>query len=329
MERHWTITAGAAGARLDAFLSAQLPFLSRRELADALGAGCFTRNGRPARKGERLAEGDVVRFSGPSARLSDKPIPVATLQVPLIHEDEHLLALNKPAGMDCHGFSGQDKATLANFLIARWPELGGVGKSRWEPGLVHRIDRDTSGLVLVAKSQAVFDELRSQFRRRIVKKIYSALVWGSIAEQGTIAFPLAHDSSDRRKMRAVTAPGKSAAKQKAWPAVTRYRKLVEKKGMSLLQLEMETGVTHQLRAHLASIGHPIVGDALYDVAEQENLGLTRHFLHASELRFIHPVFENVVNLKAALPADLTAVLSRLKIRLDFGRSDRKNDAAVR
>jgi 23S rRNA pseudouridine1911/1915/1917 synthase len=315
VERHWTITAGAAGARLDAFLRAQLPFLSRRELADALAEGCFTTNGRPARKGARLTEGDVVKFSGTSARLSKLPIPNLELRVPVIYEDASLLALNKPAGMDCHGFSGQDDATLANFLVARRPELSKVGNSRWEAGLVHRIDRDTSGLLLVAKHQAVFDALRGQFRRRAIKKIYLALVQGCTAEQGRIAFPLMHDPRDRRKMRAAMAPRKGARKHKVWPALTHYRKLGEHKSLSFLHLEMETGVTHQLRAHLALIGHPIVGDALYSAAEQETFGLARQFLHASELRFMHPVSSKAMSLKAALPEDLRAILTRLKMQL--------------
>lgn len=318
MKRSWRVSAADAGSRLDAFLRAQLPFLSRRELDDALGEGCFTTNDCPVSKGERLAEGDMVQFAGPAVRLSNAPIPNVELSVPVIYEDASWCALNKPAGMDCHGFSGRDDKTLVNFLVARWPELAGVGKSCWEPGLVHRIDRDTSGLVLVAKNQVVFDELRSQFRHRAVKKMYLALVQGSIAKEGTIAFPLAHDLNDRRKMRAVIALRKSALKHKVWPAVTYYRKIGEKKGMSLLQLEMKTGVTHQLRVHLASIGHPIVGDALYNKPEQETLRLSRHFLHASELRFIHPVFRNVVKLQAPLPVDLIAVLSRLKIKLNFG-----------
>lgn len=315
MKRHWTVTAGDAGSRLDAFLRAQLPFLSRRELDEALNERCFTTNGRPARKGDRLAQGDVVEFTGSPVRLSDVPIPNPELRVPLIYEDADLLAVNKPAGMDCHGFSGQDNATLVNFLVARWPELTGVGRNRWEPGLAHRIDRDTSGIVLVAKHQVVFNQLRSQFRHRAVTKKYFALVHGSTPAAGKIALPLAHDREDPRKMRAALAPQKSATGSKAWPAVTHYRKVGEQNGLSFLQLEMETGVTHQLRAHLAFIGHPIAGDLVYGAGGQERLGLARHFLHASELRFSHPVSKTAMTLKAPLPRELNAILKRLKIRL--------------
>jgi 23S rRNA pseudouridine1911/1915/1917 synthase len=313
MERNWTVLCGDAGSRLDALVRAQLPFLSRRELNDALRQGCFTINGRQGRGGDRVAQGDAVKFAGPSAWLSETPIPNPTLRVPVIYEDASLLALNKPSGMDCHGFSGKDAQTLANFLAAGWPELAGVGKNRWEPGLVHRIDRDTSGVVLVAKNQLVFNELRGQFRRRGVKKTYLALVSGSIPAEGTIAFPLAHDPRDRRKMRAVLASQKTVRRAKLWPALTYYRKLAEEEGLSFLQLEMETGVTHQLRAHLASIGHAIVGDTLYGTNVQAPFELQRHFLHASELRFSHPVSRNAMKLEAALPSELGAILTRLKM----------------
>jgi 23S rRNA pseudouridine1911/1915/1917 synthase len=313
MKRHWTISAGDAGLRLDAFLRAQLPFLSRREMDNALSARCFTINGRAARKGERLTQGDVVRFTGSPVRLANAPIANPGLRVPVIYEDAALLALNKPAGMDCHGFSGRDNATLANFLVARWPELTGVGKSRWQPGLVHRIDRDTSGLVLVAKQQAGFDELRAQFRRRAVKKKYLALVQGSTPRQGKIARPLAHDPKDPRKMLPALTSQEGAIGSKVWPALTRYRKVGEQNGLSFLQLEMETGVTHQLRAHLACIGHPIVGDLLYGAAPKKDLGLARHFLHASGLSFCHPVSGKALSLEAPMPRELNAVLKRLKI----------------
>jgi 23S rRNA pseudouridine1911/1915/1917 synthase len=315
MKRHWSISAGDAGLRLDAFLRRQLPFLSRREMANALSARCFRINARTARKGDRLAQGDVVKFTGSPARLARAPIPNPGLHVPLVYEDAAVLALNKPAGMNCHGFSGRDDASLANFLLARWPELIGVGKDRWQPGLVHRIDRDTSGLVLVAKQQAGFDELRAQFRRRAVKKKYLALVQGSTPRQGKIALPLAHDPKDPRKMLPL-APQQGATGSKVWPALTRYRKVGERDSLSFLQLEMETGVTHQLRAHLAAIGHPIVGDLLYGAAPQKGLGLARHFLHASELRFRHPISRKLLSLQAPMPRELNAVLKRLKLQLD-------------
>ncbi len=312
-EGKWTIGDQDADCRLDAFLRARLPFLSRRELDSALREKCFSVNGHPARKGVWLARGDRVEFIGPAARLSAYPPPNPSLAVPVIYETADFLALNKPAGMDCHGFSGRDDATLANFLLALWPELSGIGASRWEPGLVHRLDRETSGLVMVAKTQAAFDELRRQFRNRTVKKRYLALVWGSAAQRGSIRFPIAHDSKDKRKMRAILSPGAQPAKKKIWRAVTDYRKIGERQGLSLLELEMETGVTHQLRVHLAAVDHPVVGDILYGSNRPMTFGLGRHFLHASALQFLHPRSKKLLMLEAPLPAELAALLARIHL----------------
>jgi len=310
-ERCWVVSAGSAGLRLDAFLRAQLPFLSRSELAGALRERYFSVNGRRARKGDRLADGDAVRFAGPPAWLSPVPIPNPQLAVPIVHEDLHLVALNKPAGMNCHSFSGRDVDSLANFLLARWPELSGIGKSRWEPGLVHRLDYETSGLILVAKTQSAFDDLCRQFRRRAVKKKYLALVWGSTARRGEIDFALAHDFKDERRMRVVVASDHRA--RKVWPALTRFRKVCEQRGLSFLELEMQTGVTHQLRVHLAAIDCPIVGDRLYGADRLETFGLRWHFLHAAELQFTHPGAKSPLTLKAPLPEELSAVLARLNM----------------
>jgi 23S rRNA pseudouridine1911/1915/1917 synthase len=313
-DRAWAVSADCAGLRLDAFLRARLPFLSRSELEDALRERFFSLNGRRARKGDRLVAGDTVRFAGPAGWLAPGPIPDRRLAVPVLYEDMHLLALNKPAGMACHGFSGRDNGSLANFLLARWPNLSGIGKNRWEPGLVHRLDRETSGIILVAKTQAAFEDLCGQFRRRAIRKKYLALVWGSTAPQGAVDFPLVHDLKDARKMRSVVVSGPRARKRKVWPALTRFRKVGEHAGLSLLDLEMQTGVTHQLRAHLAGIGHSIVGDRLYGVAGQEFFGLRRHFLHAAQLQFTHPASKSPLLLKAPLPEELSAVLALLKMK---------------
>ncbi|HEY7558265.1 MAG TPA: RluA family pseudouridine synthase [Candidatus Binatia bacterium] len=318
-ERCWAVSADRAGSRVDAFLRAQLPFLSRREVEDALGERYFFVNGRRARKGDRVAKGDVVQFTGPAAWLFPAPIPNPRLAVPVLYEDGHLLALNKPAGIDCHGFSGRDDDSLANFLVARWPALSGIGKSRWEPGLVHRLDRETSGVVLIAKTQAAFDDLRRQFGRRAVKKTYLALVWGSTEAEGTISFSLAHDPDDKRKMQAMVAPGRRGPKRKVWPALTHYRKVGEGRGLSLLELEMKTGVTHQLRAHLAAVAHPILGDVLYGAGRQETFGLRRHFLHAAAMQFMHPASKSSLMLKAPLPAELSTVLVRLRLISGLGQ----------
>jgi 23S rRNA pseudouridine1911/1915/1917 synthase len=313
--RQWSVPDEIRPIRLDAFARRCLPHLSRRQVEDAIRAKLFFINGRIGKKGDRLKARDAFTFQGPDHWLRDAPIPDDQLQVNIVYEDESLLALDKPAGMATHGFSARDQNTLANSLLACQPALAAAGKSRWEPGLVHRLDRETSGLVVVAKTRAAFEHLRRQFRRRQIKKKYWALVWGSPKPEGAVFYPMAHDSSDKSRMRALLAPSGPRKKAKAWTARTRFRKLGEARGLSLLEVEMETGVTHQIRVHLAAIGHPIVGDRLYGAARPERFGLDRHFLHAFYLEFSHPRDGQPVKIETKLPAELETVLGRLGMRI--------------
>ena len=310
----WAVPSDAGEVRLDAFLRKCLPQLSRGALASAIDNKFFLIGGRPGRKGEKLRAGHRVTFRGPQEWLSTQPPPSNQLDVPILYEDAFCLVVNKPAGMATHGFSGKDTQTLANFLVAHRPDFLTVGESRWEPGLVHRLDRETSGLVLVAKTQEAFDNLRLQFRRREVKKTYWALVWGSAAAEGTIEFPIAHDSRDRRRMRALTRVPSKGKEPKSWIALTKFRTLCTKRRMSLVEVEMATGVTHQIRVHLSAIGHPIVGDLLYGAVDSERVGINRHFLHARALEFRHPKDGRRIKVEAGLPEEFQGVLTRLKIK---------------
>lgn len=310
----WVVPSEAGDVRLDAFLRKCLPQLSRRALAGAIDNKFFRIGGRPTRKGEKLKAGQIVTYRGPEKWLFTEPPPAKQLAVPIIYEDASCLVVDKPAGMATHAFSGKDSQTLANFLVAHRPDLLTIGKSRWEPGLVHRLDRETSGLVLVAKTQQAFDELRRQFRRREIKKIYWALVWGESEPAGTISFPIAHDTRDRRRMRVVVRTSAKSRAQRSWKALTGYRALGIGKGMSFLEIDMATGVTHQIRAHLSAIGHPIVGDSLYGAADSKPAGLTRHFLHARLLQFRQPADGRPIRVESELPVDLQEMLRRLKIK---------------
>jgi 23S rRNA pseudouridine1911/1915/1917 synthase len=309
----WSVPAELKSIRLDAFVRRCLPHLSRGAIDKAIGEKLFLVDGRVGKKGQRLSAGDGLVFTGPLHWLADLPQPTVEFDIPVIYEDAALIALDKPAGVATHGFSARDGVTVANFIAARWPELLNVGKSRWEPGLLHRLDSETSGLLLVAKTNIAFDQMRGQFRRRAIRKTYWALVWGDAEAQGEIALPLAHDSRDRRRMR-VTQPSENAQRQRAWPALTRYHKLGAAQGLSLLEIEMATGVTHQIRVHLAALGHGIVGDDLYGAAHEQAFGLQRHFLHAKGLEFTHPSESRVVKLDAPLAPELGEVLRRLGIK---------------
>ena len=329
----WTVSADQNAVRLDAYVRICLPHLSRREAEKAIKSKVFWVNGRPAKKGQRLASGDILSFLGADAWLSGEPLPEAQLDVPIVYEDPHLLVLDKPAGMDTHGFSARYTHTLANFLAARRPEISRIGRSRWEPGLAHRLDRETSGLVLVAKTQRSFEQLRLQFRGRLIKKKYWALVWGKTDREGSITYPIAHDSHDKRRMRAIIHESTVDRSVKSWKALTRFRTFAAAAGLSiphpnplpegeervrvhsLLEIEMETGVMHQIRVHLAAIEHPIVGDTLYGRARPADL--KRQFLHAYHLELRHPQTGRELIVESPLPKELGEVLQRLGLPHPF------------
>lgn len=300
--------------RLDAFIRECLPHLSRRQVDHAIHGGLFSISGRAAKKGDRLAAGECLQFAGPADWLVTSPLAQLELDVPVVYEDSMVLLVDKPGGMATHGFSGRDRGTLANFLLARWPQLVTIGKNRWEPGIVHRLDRGTSGLVVIAKTQAAFECLRLQFHRHQVEKNYRALVWGTTPPAGTITFPLAHARADKQRMLALTQPVRNS-RLRAWKAITRYRRLAQGRGLSLLEITMETGVTHQIRVHLAACGHPIVADPLYGAEGADRFALGRHFLHAYRLNFRHPEDGRSVTVVAELPTELAELLRRLKIAI--------------
>lgn len=311
----WIVPVDQGPTRLDAFVRRCVPHLSLREVRKAIDAGEFRLGDKPGKKGERLSGGEIVTFRGSPALLAPGPLPGWDLNVLILYEDESILVVDKPAGMATHGFSGEASQTLANFLAAKRPSITGVGKSRWEPGLVHRLDRDTSGIVLIAKKQEAFEDLRGQFRRRLVQKRYWALVWGKTKREGVVAYPLVHDRRDRRKMKALVEERVGGAEPRQWQAVTRFRRSGYSQGFSLVTVEMETGVTHQIRAHLAAIGHPIFGDWLYGGDRPQLSGLERQFLHACYLGFRHPESGQQVAFESPLPQELREVLNRLGIKL--------------
>jgi len=309
-DRSWIVPDDAQGIRLDAFVRRCLPHLSVREAQRAIEEGAFCLAGRRGRKGDRLSGGDELLFRGDPHWLATAPPPEPDLGILVRYEDDSVIVVDKPAGIATHGFSGRETRSLANFLAAMRPDLSGVGRSPWEPGLINRLDRGTSGLVLAAKDQAAFEDLRAQSQAGAIKKTYWALVWGITAESGTVAVPLAHDSKDRRKMRPAAQPDESR-RTRVWPAATRFRRRLSAGGFSLLEIEIVRGVTHQIRAHLQSAGHPIAGDPLYGAGRREPFGLGRQFLHARSMEFRHPADGRKVSVDSPLPGDLIRVMAEL------------------
>lgn len=243
-----------------------------------------------------LFPGDRVEFRGDPRYLAEAPIP-AEAELRILFENDALIAVDKPSGMATHGHSGKDDATLANYLLSMRPELAGIGRSRWEPGILHRLDRDTSGIVLAAKQQTTFEQVRRQFEQRTVGKFYRALVRGRTPGEGTVDYPLMHDAVDRRKMRPCMA--QEGAEGRVWAAMTRFRTIRWGYGWSHLEIEISTGVTHQIRVHMRAIGHAVLGDPLY--GDGKSGGWERCMLHAVRLELSHPAGVEDVVIRSPLP----------------------------
>ncbi len=225
-----------------------------------------------------------------------------------MHADAHVVLADKPAGMPSHPLKPGETGTAANALVARFPELASVGAAPREGGLVHRLDIDTSGLLLAARTEPAYAALRAQFGARAVEKGYLALVAGELHAGGEIDVPLAHDPHDPRKVRAASDPEWAEA-HRARPASTRFTPVERRPGFTLVDVEIATGVLHQIRAHLAFIGHPLAGDSLYGGPHLP--GLSRHFLHAARLAFAHPDGTRP-RFDSPLPPDLSSVLEALQ-----------------
>jgi len=269
--------------RLDAFVCQRLPHLSLRRVRALIEEGGCTVNGRRSRKGRIVFSGDVVAFRGDPRYLARVPV-AREPWLTILYEDDWLIAVDKPSGMPTHGHSGKDDATLVNHLLGMRPQLSGIGRGRWEPGILHRLDRDTSGIVLAAKQQGAFGHVRRQFEQP--------------PSDGDIDRPLAHDPLDRRKMRACSAHRADAVR--TWEASTHFWTIGREEAYSLLEVKIATGVTHQIRAHMQTIGHPIAGDPLYGCSRD---GFGRCMLHACRLELQHPEHGTRVVIQSPSPAE--------------------------
>ena len=284
--------------RLDRFLARYLEGCSRRGAHQAIVAGEVTVNGRRAVKAASLSAGDRVEVCGdlgPPRALAANP----GLDLRVVYEDAAVLALDKPAGMPSHALRRTETDTVANFLLARYPEVAGVGGPPLDAGVVHRLDTDTSGVLLAARTPAAYAALRAQFQAGAVRKIYQAVVHGRVVQAGEVHRAIGPAPHNRRKMRA----GERIAGGRA--ALTRYRPLRSLRRYTLLEVEIVTGVRHQIRVHLAAMGHPVAGDTLYGAPP---IRAARHLLHACELGFRHPDGGRWITVRSAAPGDFAALL---------------------
>lgn len=294
MEQYeFKIGSASSRERLDVFLSTQQTEISRSRLKKLIVEGRVTVNGVVRPVGYKVREGDQVTVQVPD------PVPLNTVAEPIpldiIFEDEYLLALNKPAGVVVHPAPGHSSGTLLNALLHHCKDLSGIGGVE-RPGIVHRLDKDTSGLVLVAKTESSHINLAAQFKKREIQKEYLAIVKGNVKkDKGSIHTTIGRHKVHRKKMDARTSNGREAS--------TEYQVIYRCKDWSYLKLWPKTGRTHQIRVHLAYIHHPIIGDQLYG-RKYPNLKMSRQALHAHKLELKHPILGSELSFKAPLPPDM-------------------------
>jgi len=305
--REFIVPAEQSGRRLDVFLARQMPDWSRSQIQRLIRSGLVTVGSRAAGKGgEQVHAQDRIRVQAERKELRATP---EALPLAIVYEDDDLLVVDKPAGMVVHVGAGVKSGTLVNALLHHIGKLSSVG-GELRPGIVHRLDKMTSGLVLVAKNDAAHRQLSEQFKARAVHKTYTVLVHGRAAnESGEIRKPVGRDPVRRTRMK--------VGGLRAREALTRYRVIRRLAHFTLLEAEPQTGRTHQIRVHFSSLGHPIVGDTLYGapakrrVAGREVATLMRTFLHAKSLEFHHPRTGKLLKLEAPLPRELGDFLNAL------------------
>ena len=297
-----TVPRALDGERVDRVV-AFMTGLPRAEVAELVSGGHVRLGGATVEtRSRRVVEGDIVEVDVP-APTDDRPNADPSVDVPVVFDDEQVIVVDKPAGLVVHPGAGQREGTLVHGLLARFPDLAGVGDAH-RPGIVHRLDKGTSGLMVVARTSEALADLTAQLKRRDVERCYLALVLGEVAEgQGVVDAPVGRSARQPTRM-AVTSRGRAARTR--YEVLERYTDPVP---ATLLECRLETGRTHQVRVHLAAIGHPVVGDSRY--GRGDPLSMKRPFLHAHELAFDHPADGTRRRFQSPLPADLEQVRERL------------------
>ena len=297
-----TLYPDLSGERLDAFLARAVPDMTRSAAQRLIEEGCVLRNGKPAKKNDKLNPGDTIEVTIPEPKETE--IVPTDIPLDIVYEDEDVLVINKPKGLVVHPAAGHQEDTLVNgLLFSKAGELSGIN-GELRPGSVHRIDKDTSGLLAVAKNDLAHVMLASQLKDHTMARTYDAIVCGNLKEDsGTVDAPIGRHPSDRKKMCVIARNSKEAVTH--WEVVKRYR------GYTHIRCKLETGRTHQIRVHMAHIGHPILGDTVYGRKKPE-LGQDSQCLHAGALCFRHPRDGRPVMVFAPLPEYFQAVLTKLE-----------------
>ncbi|MCL6447452.1 MAG: RluA family pseudouridine synthase [Armatimonadetes bacterium] len=297
---YYEVDPARAGTRLDVYLAGESPGISRSYLQRLIGEGLVKVNNAPSKPGYRVKPGDEVLLCVPypeELKVEPEPVPLD-----VYYEDADVIVINKPRGIVVHPAEGNYSGTLVNALLYHCRDLSGIN-GILRPGIVHRLDKDTSGLLMAAKNDAAHLELARQLKDRRVVRRYIALAHGWIHEDsGTIEAPIGRHPRDRKRMAVVAGGGK--------PAVTHYRVVQRFAKFTLLHIRLETGRTHQIRVHLAYVGHPLVGDKKY-APKRNHYGLEGQFLHAAVLGFTHPRTGEYLEFEAPLPAGLAEFLRKI------------------
>lgn len=292
--------ATEVGERLDKALAARFDTLSRSQIQTLIRDGQVLVNGQVIKASYRLADGDAVSIALPEDTADHEPSPEA-IPLDIVYEDDQVAVVSKPAGMVVHPAFGHSSGTLVNAVLARWPEIASFSEPS-RAGIVHRLDKDTSGVLIVAKTHAALESLRAQFKGREVRKRYLALVDGAPeTPEGVINAPIGRDPTQRKRM---------AVRHDGREAITEFRVVEHYADYSLVEVYPKTGRTHQIRVHLAFIGHPVAGDTVYGRRKQA-IRLKRHFLHAAAITFTRPGSSEAITAEAPLPAGLENILAKL------------------
>lgn len=319
-----TVAEGDAGQRVDRYLAERLPELSRTRIQELIEAGLVLVAGKARKGAYKLRGGEEIVIEArerPPMQAEAEAIPLK-----ILYEDEDVLVVNKPSGMTVHAGAGNTRGTLVNALLGRGQALS-AGGDRLRPGIVHRLDKETSGAILVAKNDFAHARLAEAFQKRAVKKTYLALVEGKLKEaQGRIDLAIGRDPKRRTRMAVRREKTENALRGNARMARTEWRKLAEVDGTTLVEVQLHTGRTHQIRVHFSAIKHPVAGDTLYGAAEEIRIGsaggtgarrgrgersmpaLGRNFLHAVKLGFAQPRSGQWIEVEAPVPAELKTFL---------------------
>jgi 23S rRNA pseudouridine1911/1915/1917 synthase len=306
----YIITSEHKGQRLDIFLSVTAKLdLSRSQIKKLIADADITVNGRPTEPSYKIKTDDKVKVVVPPPR--ELTIKAQNIRLDIVYEDNDVIVVNKPRGMVTHPAPGNYNSTLVNALLHHCDHLASLG-APLRPGIVHRLDKDTSGLIVAAKTDAAYHSLIKQFKDRTVEKTYLALVHGIIKDdEGSIEAPIGRHPVNRKKMAVIESKREEVKSKKSRAAFTSFKVLQRFKKYTLVEVKIKTGRTHQIRVHMSYLGYPLVGDPAYG-GQKDEFGAKGQLLHAAKLKFVHPITGKVMEFEADLPKAMRDVIDRIK-----------------